>query len=239
MTTNTAALTEFPEDWASALVVVAHPDDIEYAGAAAVARWTSMGKDVRYLIASRGEAGLDGMSPDECGPLRVKEQIAAADEVGVSVVEFLDHPDGVIEYGLPLRRDIARAVRRHQPEMVLTGNWRERVVTGMYNMADHRVVGAAAVDSVRDAANRWVFPDLEEPPWSGVRYTAAYGSPGAQHAVETGDWFDAGLRALLAHRTYLDALSVDPADAEAMLRRFGRDVAARFDGRHGLELEIY
>lgn len=232
-------LTEFPEDWQTALVVVAHPDDVEYAGAAAVARWTSQGKDIRYLIASHGEAGIDGMMPQECGPLRVKEQVAAAAEVGVTQVEFLDHPDGVIEYGLHLRRDIARTIRRHKPEMVLTGNFRERVVTGKYNMADHRAVGAATIDAVRDAANRWVFRELDESPWSGVRYTAAYGSPEAAHAVETADWFDAGLRALLAHREYLEQLNVSTADAEAMLRSFSEDVATRFEGRRGLEIELY
>jgi LmbE family N-acetylglucosaminyl deacetylase len=29
-----------PEDWTSAVAVVAHPDDLEYGAASAVARWT-------------------------------------------------------------------------------------------------------------------------------------------------------------------------------------------------------
>lgn len=48
----------FPEDWQRAIVVVAHPDDIEYGAAAAVARWTDQGKDVRYVLATSGEAGI-------------------------------------------------------------------------------------------------------------------------------------------------------------------------------------
>ncbi|MFI0469525.1 PIG-L deacetylase family protein [Saccharopolyspora sp. 5N102] len=231
-------LLDFPEDWKSALVVVAHPDDVEYPGAAPIGRWTAQGKKVVYLVASRGEAGLDGMSPEECAPLRVDEQIAAAAEVGVSTVEFLDYPDGMIEYGLGLRRDIAQSIRRHQPELVVIGNHREISGNGMLNMADHRAVGQAGIDAVRDAANRWVFRDLTETPWSGVRYVALLGSPSATHAVETGEWFDAGVRSLLAHRTYLEHLGTTPEDVEAMLRKFSMDVAARFDGRPGVAFEM-
>mgnify|MGYP000293514833 CR=1 FL=1 len=34
-------------------------------------------------------------------------------------LEFLGLGDGVLEYGLPLRRDIARAVRIHRPDVVI------------------------------------------------------------------------------------------------------------------------
>lgn len=232
------SLLEFPEDWQTALVVVAHPDDVEYPGAAPIARWTSQGKRVVYVLASRGEAGLDGMSPEDCVELRMAEQVAAAAEVGVTEVEFLDHPDGMIEYGLDLRRDIASAIRRHRPELVMIGAYRELSGNGQLNMADHRAVGLAGVDAVRDAANRWVFRDLAEPPWSGVRYTALLGSPNNTHAVETEKWFDAGLRSLLAHRTYLKHLGTTADDAEAMLRKFHTEVADRFDGRPGVALEM-
>ena len=46
-----------PDDWQRALVVAAHPDDIEYGPAAVVAVWTAAGREVRYLLATRGEAG--------------------------------------------------------------------------------------------------------------------------------------------------------------------------------------
>jgi LmbE family N-acetylglucosaminyl deacetylase len=232
------SLLEFPENWQSALVVVAHPDDVEYPGAAPVARWTAQGKEVVYLIASRGEAGMDGMSPEQAGVIRVKEQIAAAAEVGVSVVEFLDHPDGMIEYSLGLRRDIARAIRRHRPELVVIGNHRETSGNGMLNMSDHRAVGQAGIDAVRDAANRWVFPDLAEEPWSGVAYMALLGSPDNTHAVEIEDFFDVGVRSLLAHSSYLEHLGVTPEQVEAMLRKFSMDVASQFSGRPGVAFEM-
>ena len=72
-----------PEDWESALFVVAHPDDIEYGAAAAVARWTGQGKRVVYCMVTSGEAGIDGLHPDECAPLREAEEIASAAAVGV------------------------------------------------------------------------------------------------------------------------------------------------------------
>jgi LmbE family N-acetylglucosaminyl deacetylase len=94
-----ALLPALPEDWDRCLAVAAHPDDIEYGTASAIARWTAQGKQVTYLLATRGEAGIDGMHPDVAGPLREKEERAGAAEVGVSIVEFLDHRDGVVESG--------------------------------------------------------------------------------------------------------------------------------------------
>jgi LmbE family N-acetylglucosaminyl deacetylase len=104
-----------PDDWARGLAIAAHPDDLEYGAAGAVAAWTAAGKDVRYLLVTRGEAGIDGIPPAECGPLREAEQRDGAAKVGVSVVEFLNHADGVVEQTLALRRDLAAAIRRHQP----------------------------------------------------------------------------------------------------------------------------
>src|SRR5436305_115212 len=77
------------EGFATALCVVAHPDDLEYGVASVVARWTAMGKEVSYVLATRGEAGIQGRSPDEVGPLREAEERASARVVGVDDVVFL------------------------------------------------------------------------------------------------------------------------------------------------------
>src|SRR5215468_2844610 len=91
----------FPEDaFRTVLCVVAHPDDVEYGISSAVAAWTARGVDVSYLLLTRGEAGMDGSPPEQTAKLRTEEQIAASHAVGVSEVEFLDHPDGMLEYGL-------------------------------------------------------------------------------------------------------------------------------------------
>lgn len=207
-----------PEDWERALCVAAHPDDLEYGTAAAVARWTAQGKQVTYLLATRGEAGIDGMHPDQAAPLREEEERAGAREVGVEVVEFLDYRDGVVEYGLPLRRDIARVIRQHRPQVVIGGAFSERMVGGLTNQADHRTVGLATLDAARDAGNRWIFPELGEEglePWPGVRYVGFGGALVPTHGVEvTGEHLRRGIASLQAHRVYMEGLgdaSFNPA----------------------------
>jgi LmbE family N-acetylglucosaminyl deacetylase len=135
------------EDWERAVAIVAHPDDLEYGAASAVARWTSQGKEVSYVLATSGEAGIAGLPPDKTRPLREEEQRQSAAVVGVHHVEFLGHPDGTVEYGLKLRRDLAGALRRLCPEVVIGMNfdltWGEG---GDVNHADHRAVGLAVLD---------------------------------------------------------------------------------------------
>ncbi|MDQ3405520.1 MAG: PIG-L family deacetylase [Actinomycetota bacterium] len=232
-----ADLAPLPEDWDRALAIVAHPDDLEYGASAAVARWTDAGKTVSYLLASRGEAGIGSMPPVKAGPLRSAEQVAAAAIVGVDVVEFLDHPDGVIEYGVALRRDLASAIRRHRPELVITLNHRETFEGGHLNMADHRNVGIAVLDAVRDAANRWVFPDLGAA-WDGVRWVAVASSPAPTHAVDIVSTVDRGVASLRAHAAYLAALDGPMADAGVYLRTLARDTGERFGGRSAVSFEL-
>src|SRR3546814_2923841 len=107
-----------PEDWDSCLAIVSHPDDLEFGASCALARWSAQGKDVVELLATRGEAGIDGMAPAEAAEVRTAEQEASAAVVGASAVEFLDHADGMLQPGLDLRRDLARAIRRHRPGVV-------------------------------------------------------------------------------------------------------------------------
>ncbi|SNT11460.1 GlcNAc-PI de-N-acetylase [Streptosporangium subroseum] len=116
----TKELQPMPDDWTRALAIAAHPDDMEFGAAGAVAAWTAAGKSVSYLLVSRGEAGIDGMRPEEATKIREDEQRASARIVGVDEVEFLDYGDGTIEYGLALRRDLAAAIRRHRPELIIT-----------------------------------------------------------------------------------------------------------------------
>ncbi len=219
-----------PDDWSRALVVVAHPDDLEYGAAGAVARWTAEGRTVTYLLATRGEAGIDTIPPAECGPLREAEQRAAARIVGVDVVEFLDHADGTIEYGPALRGDVAHAIRRHRPELVVTGNHRESWPGGGLNSPDHRAVGQAAVDAVADAGNRWLFPAPGLSPWAGVRWVAVFGSPRAGHAVDIGGSFDRSVDSLRAHAVYLRALGGAMADAGTFLRGEAEQAGAHLPG---------
>lgn len=229
-------LQPFPEDWVRGLALVAHPDDMEYGAAAAVARWTRQNKQFVYVVVSDGEAGISTMDPSVVGPLRRGEQEASCAAVGVGTVEFLGWPDGTIVEGLELRADLAAAIRKHRPEVVVSINFRESWGGPSWNHADHRAVGRALLDAVRDAANPWVFRDRGDP-WPGVRFVAFSGSPQPTHAVDTTATFDDGVRSLACHRTYLANLEGDMATPDAFLRQaaeaagrqFGVELAATFE----------
>lgn len=230
-----------PDDFTRALAIVAHPDDVEYGAAAAVATWTAAGRSVAYVLASRGEAGIADIPPERSAVVREEEQVRAAALVGVDTVEFLDHRDGTIEYGTALRRDLAGAIRRHRPELIVTLNLHDRWSFGGWNSPDHRNVGRAAVDAVGDAANRWIFPDLVDDglePWSGVRYVAISGSPLAGHAVDITDGLEAAIASLEAHAEYLRALGGAMADARTFLTGMARTTGERFGGRMAAAFEL-
>lgn len=239
--TTPPPLAPLREDWSRALAIVAHPDDLEFGAAAAVARWTGQGKEVVYVMVTSGEAGIDGLHPERCRAVREAEQVESARLVGVDTVEFLGLPDGVLEYGVPLRRTLAEVVRRHRPDVVVTGNFRETWGGRTFNQADHIAVGRAVVDAVRDAGNRWVFPEqlvggLE--PWGGVGEVWAAGSPDAEHGVDTTATFDAGVRSLEAHRAYIDGLGWADFDAREFLEGMARPTGARLGGTYGAAFEV-
>jgi LmbE family N-acetylglucosaminyl deacetylase len=236
-------LDPMPDDWQRALAVVAHPDDLEYGAAGAIAGWTDAGREIAYLLVSRGEAGIDGMAPDEARTVREAEQRASAAVVGVHTVEFLDYRDGQIEPGLPLRRDLARAIRRHRPELLVTLNHHDTWGPGSWNTPDHRAVGRTVLDASADAGNRWIFPELIEEgdePWAGTRWVAVAGSPQPTHAVDTTDTLDRAVGSLAAHRSYIEALSDQPPEdyAREFLTRAGAGSAERFGGRAAVSFEL-
>jgi LmbE family N-acetylglucosaminyl deacetylase len=186
---------------------------VEYGTSSAVAAWTSQGVEVAYLLLTRGEAGMDASPPDRTAQLRMGEQVAGSAAVGVSQVDFLDYPDGVLVYSLELRRDISRAIRRYRPDAVLVSSWEVEFVAGL-NQADHRVAGLAAIDAMRDAGNRWVFTELVEQehlePWS-PRWLLVSGDPRPTHGVDvSGDPLERGIASLEAHREYLSGIPGHP-----------------------------
>lgn len=197
------------------LVVVAHPDDAEYGTSAAAAEWTSRGIEVGYLLLTHGEAGMQ-RSPAEAGPIRADEQRAACGAVGVEHLTMLHHPDGVLEYGLELRQAIAREIRQFRPDAVISGSGALRVAWG-FDHADHRAVGLATIDAIRDADNRWVFPELLEKeglePWGATWMLLTGGD--ATHCVEvSGDSARRAVASLAAHEKYLEDLPWHPAPAD-------------------------
>src|SRR5262245_6231191 len=205
------------ESFQRVLCVVAHPDDMEYGTSAAVARWTARGIEVAYLLLTRGEAGMPN-PPEETARLRLAEQQAACEVVGVKHLTVLEHPDGVLVYNLDLRRDICREIRRFKPDAVIGGGYEVETPMG-FDQADHRAAGLATLDAVRDAGNRWVFPEqIGELEPHSVRWYLVPGIPGdprVNYGVDvTGEPLRRGVASLEAHAQYLAALPGHPAPAE-------------------------
>ena len=209
-------MTELPlfddRDINRVLCVVAHPDDMEYGGSAAVAKWTDEGKEVAYLLLTRGEAGIRDRSPDEVAQLRAAEQRRACNIVGVDDLEILDFPDGLVEPSHELRRAIARKIRQFGPDAVVVTNFDLKARWGL-NHVDHRNAGVATVDAIRDADNPWIFTELRDEgleAWKAGHLLVNGGEP--THAVAlSADHVDRGVRSLEAHEVYLEALSDHPA----------------------------
>lgn len=207
-------LQPFPTDWQRALVLMAHPDDPEYGTSAAVAEWIAQGKEVRYVLATRGEAGIAGLPPEESGPLREAEQRKACDQVGVEVLEFLNYPDGRLEESLDLRRNLAEVIRLHRPDGVVTLNHGDSWGPGTWNSADHRALGRSVLNAVADAANEWIFPDLAGPAHR-VQWTAVL-TLHPTHVVPVSEAsVEKAILSLAAHSRYLQALDSRPVGEQA------------------------
>lgn len=232
----------FPEEWRRAIVMVAHPDDIEYGTAAAVARWTDSGKDVRYVIATSGEAGIAGLPPDRCAPIREDEERRSAAVVGVGEVEFLGFPDGRLVEGVELRSALAAAIRRHRPELVVTMNFSHTWFPGVLNSADHRALGVSVLDATADAANEWIFPELAAgglPPWSGVRWVAV-ASTAPTHGVDVTSTIERAVDSLASHSRYLEALSDTPVREQARAQiEMVSGPKDGFDAERAVGFELY
>jgi LmbE family N-acetylglucosaminyl deacetylase len=146
-----------------ALVVVAHPDDVDFGTAGTVAYLTNRGVDVAYCLVTSGDAGGDDSneSREERIAIREEEQTAAAKEVGVSDLTFLHWPDGRVETTMALRREIARVIRSHRPHLVITQSPERNYDRIFSSHPDHLATGEATLRAVYpDARNPHAFPEL-------------------------------------------------------------------------------
>ncbi|TYB48468.1 PIG-L deacetylase family protein [Actinomadura chibensis] len=187
------------------LVVMAHPDDVDFGAAGTVAGWTDRGIEVVYLMVTDGDAGGfdDGVTRAEMAALRRDEQRAAAKCVGVSDVRWLGYPDGRVEATLDLRRDITREIRRVRPDRVVMPSPERNYERIHPSHPDHRAVGSAALDAVYpDARNPYAFPELLADEgleaWT-AREVWLSGGPAVNHYVDITERFDRKLNALRAH----------------------------------------
>ena len=189
------------------LVVAAHPDDVDFGSAGTVAGWTDAGIGVAYCIVTDGDAGGhdESVPRAEIAPLRRKEQLAAAECVGVHDVRFLGYPDGRVEPTLALRRDLARVIRQVRPDRLVCPTPERNYARMPPSHPDHRAVGSAALDAVYpDARNPFAFPELRDDEgleaWT-VREVWIQGGLAPNNYVDITETFDRKVAALRAHES--------------------------------------
>jgi LmbE family N-acetylglucosaminyl deacetylase len=207
-----------------ALVVVSHPDDAEFGAAPTIAKLTSAGVRVDYVVTTDGAKGTEDpdVTPDELATTRMAEQRAAADILGVGAIVHLGNPDGYLTPSLDLRRDITRQIRRFRPDLVITQNPQRRLDHNPYiGHPDHLATGEATLASVYPAARDHLnFPELWRDehlePWK-VRQVLLTGVEEPNLWVDVADTFEVGLRSILAH-----ASQVDPDDVSERMRERAR-----------------
>jgi LmbE family N-acetylglucosaminyl deacetylase len=202
------------------LAIAAHPDDLDFGAAGTIAAWTGGGIDVVYCLVTDGDAGgFDESFPRaEMAPLRRAEQLAAAKCVGVHDVRFLGYPDGRVEAGIALRKDLARAIRQVRPDRVVCPSPERNYARTGASHPDHRAVGSAALDAVYpDARNPFAFPELLTgeglAAWT-VREVWIAGGPAPSHYVDVTETFPRKIAALRAHESQTGHLD----DLEERLR---------------------
>ena len=189
-----------------ALVVMAHPDDVDYGAAGTIAAWTDQGIEVTYCLITDGDAG--GFDPavdrGDIAGIRRDEQRAAAKEVGVTDVRFLGYPDGRLEVSFDLRRDVSRVIRQVRPQRLLMQtpeiNW-DRLGA---SHPDHRAAGEATLCAVYpDARNPFTHMELLRDEgleaWTVHDVWVMVAGQGANTWVDVTDTFDRKLAALRQH----------------------------------------
>jgi hypothetical protein len=95
------------------------------------------------------------------------------------------------------------------------------------------------LDAARDAANRWIFPELLDEglePWDGTTDVYLVASHHPTHAVDVTESLALGVESLRAHRAYLDGLGRE-FDAEEFLRGFTAQAGARLGVPHAIAFE--
>ncbi len=202
-----------------ALVIMAHPDDIEFGCVGTVARWVRAGAEVGYVLVTSGDVGIADLSitQAQATEIREAEQLAAAAVVGVKDVIFLREPDGMVENTLALRKKLVREIRRFKPEAVIVTDpmllW---AGDGYINHPDHRAVAFAALDAIFPAAGQpHLFQELSA---EGLRahktrkvYAMNWGEGGKENVyINISDVMELKVEALKKHASQMGEMDPTP-----------------------------
>lgn len=190
-----------------ALVVSAHPDDIEFGAAGTVARWVDEGAEVTFCIVTDGSSGTQDQSlmGEGLENVRLAETRCAADVLGVEEVVWLGYPDGYVEYTLELRKDIARVFRTYRPHRFLVMDPTPTIEERFINHPDHRAVGQASLDvSMTAGTTPGHFPELIAEglePWRGLRELWIMGPATGPMVVDISSTIERKISALKCHKS--------------------------------------
>ncbi|MDJ0769218.1 MAG: PIG-L deacetylase family protein [Ilumatobacter sp.] len=216
-----------PDEIERALVITAHPDDVDFGAAGTVANLTDAGAAVTYCLVTDGEAGGfdETISRHRMAEIRREEQTKAAAEVGVTDLVFLGHPDGAVEFNLELRHELSRMIRQVRPQVVITQSPQINIGSVYGSHADHVATGQAAWAAVYpDARNPFAFPELLSSgcePWSVDEIWITLG-PDSDHTVDITQQIDRKIKALRCHQSQ----HRDPDGMEARVREWYRSLAS-------------
>ncbi|MBI4928818.1 MAG: PIG-L family deacetylase [Anaerolineae bacterium] len=200
------------------MVIVAHPDDIEFSCAGTMARWAQAGTRICYVLCTSGDVGIaeEGMTRARAAEIREEESRKAAEITGVKDIVFLGEPDGMLTATLDLRRKLVRELRRFRPEVVVTGDptvvWAGE---GYINHPDHRAASLSALEAVFPAAGQPnLFEEIEQQEGFKAHkvrkvYVTSWGD--ATDYVNIEDTIDIKIEALRAHKSQMN--DWDPADS--------------------------
>ena len=231
-----------PEEIERALVVTAHPDDVDFGAAGTVANLTDAGVQVTYCLVTDGQAGGfdETISRPRMAAIRREEQTKAAAVVGVTDLVFLGLMDGEVEFGLELRHAISRVIRQVRPQVVITQAPTINVTSVYGSHADHVATGAATWAAVYpDARNPFAFPELLTSgyePWATDEIWIMFG---AGHPGETAVTVDITgnlerkIEALMCHASQ----HRDPEAMQERIRAWYLDIAKQggLDGGRSAE----
>lgn len=203
-----------------AMVIVAHPDDIEFGSVGTIARWVQEGAEVCYVLCTSGDVGIANtdFTREQVREMREPEQRRAAEIAGVHEVIFLREPDGELENTMALRKRLVREIRRFKPDTVMTLDPTVVFVNdGWINHPDHRAAGGAAIDAVFPACGQpHVFQELEEEGLTAHKVKRVYlsGWKEPNTFVNITSTMDLKIEALMAHVSQMDEMMGQNPDME-------------------------
>ena len=201
---------ENEEPFRRGMVVMAHPDDAEWGCSGTVAKWCAEGWDVVYVLCTDGSKGSSDpeMTGEKLVKIREQEQGEAGRVLGLKDVVFLGYPDSYLEPTLELRRDIAREIRRHKPDVVIVGSPSRDLDSHYLGHPDHFAAGEAALAAIFPTArDRMTFPELLEEGLEPHKVREVWISGGGDDSdqfVDVEVYMDTAVKALKAHKTQVD-----------------------------------